>query len=115
MASVSMMASFLGTASVAHRPSASRSRNLVAAKATTVRAEAQEVDAKPNVVTGDEKKNGGRRAAVVAAAAAALFVVRQGVALADAEPPKRGTPEARKAYAPVCVTMPTARICHKVA
>ncbi|GLT54746.1 hypothetical protein SLA2020_279200 [Shorea laevis] len=31
----------------------------------------------------------------------------------SAEGPKPGSPEARKIYAPVCVTMPTAKICRK--
>ncbi|KAJ6841231.1 putative photosystem II 5 kDa protein, chloroplastic [Iris pallida] len=47
-----------------------------------------------------------------AAAAAAISVAGQGIALAEE---LKGGPEARKAYAPVCVTMPTARICHKIA
>lgn len=45
-----------------------------------------------------------------AAAAAAVCSVA-GMAVADE--PKPGTPEAKKIYAPVCVTMPTARICRK--
>ncbi|KAJ6841600.1 putative photosystem II 5 kDa protein, chloroplastic [Iris pallida] len=109
MASVTMMASFLGGASVAHRPLVGQPRSLVVARAT-VRAESQDL-AKPNVDV--DEKISGRRAAVFAAAAAAISVAGQGIALA--EELKRGTPEARKAYAPVCVTMPTARICHKIA
>ncbi|CAN1263895.1 Photosystem II 5 kDa protein, chloroplastic [Linum perenne] len=42
-----------------------------------------------------------------AVAAAAYSIAR--VAMADE--PKRGSPEAKKKYAPICVTMPTARIC----
>jgi hypothetical protein len=26
--------------------------------------------------------------------------------------PKKGSPEAKKKYAPICVTMPTAKVCH---
>ena len=60
----------------------------------------------------DAKKEGnnGRREMVFAAAAAAVCSVA-GIAMADG--PKPGTPEAKKIYAPICVTMPTARICHK--
>ena len=32
-------------------------------------------------------------------------------ALAGDEEPKRGSEAAKKKYAPICVTMPTARIC----
>ncbi|CAI0412565.1 unnamed protein product [Linum tenue] len=44
-----------------------------------------------------------------AAAAAAYSIAR--AAMADEDEPKRGTPQAKKKYAPVCVTNPTARIC----
>lgn len=44
---------------------------------------------------------------VVAAAACSIAKAAMG------DEPKRGTSEARKKYAPVCFTMPTARICHK--
>ncbi|KAK9189303.1 hypothetical protein WN944_020709 [Citrus x changshan-huyou] len=65
--------------------------------------------------------NAGRRLAVVAsaekgangvAAASVCSVAGIGIAMA-AEEPKAGTPEAKKFYAPVCVTMPTAKVCHK--
>jgi len=32
-----------------------------------------------------------------------------GAAMAD---PKNGSPEVKKKYAPICVTMPTAKVCH---
>lgn len=49
-----------------------------------------------------------------AAAAAAICCIASGPGNAiAAEDPKPGTPEAKKIYAPVCVTMPTARICRK--
>ncbi|PHT59276.1 hypothetical protein CQW23_01639 [Capsicum baccatum] len=65
-----------------------------------------------NIVTKTkEKKINGRRElalALMAIAAASSFAC-----VAIAEEPKAGTPEAKKKYAPICVTMPTARICHK--
>lgn len=60
-----------------------------------------------------DNENSGRRAVMFAAAAAvAACAVGQGM-VSTAEEPKPGTPEAKKKYAPVCVTMPTAKICHK--
>lgn len=56
-----------------------------------------------------QESNNGRRDLMFAAAAAAMCSVA-GIALADE--PKRGSPQAKKAYAPICVTMPTAKICH---
>jgi hypothetical protein len=56
-----------------------------------------------------EESSGGRRDLMFAAAAAAAYSIAR-VAIADEEP-RRGTPEAKKKYAPICVTMPTARIC----
>ncbi|VVB00581.1 unnamed protein product [Arabis nemorensis] len=50
-----------------------------------------------------------RRDLVFTAAATAVCSLAK-VAMADEEP-KRGTEAAKKKYAPVCVTMPTARIC----
>ncbi|GFZ13021.1 photosystem II 5 kD protein [Actinidia rufa] len=57
-----------------------------------------------------EEGGSGRRDLVFAAAAAAVCSIAK---VAAAGEPKRGTAEAKKEYAPVCVTMPTARICHK--
>ena len=54
--------------------------------------------------------NNSRRELMFAAAAVAVCSVA-GVAAAEA--PKSGTAEAKKFYAPVCVTMPTAKVCHK--
>ncbi|CAN6482357.1 unnamed protein product [Victoria cruziana] len=71
-----------------------------------VRAQAAETEAA-------EKKSSGRRDVVFGAAAAAVFwsaVSATGEANASEEP-KKGSPEAKKRYAPVCVTMPTAGIC----
>lgn len=113
MASVSMMASVVGGAAVA-KP-VNNSRTLVAAK-STARAEGQDVAT--NVDCKEEKGSSGRRAAMFAVAAAAVSAVagsRQGMMAFADEEPKRGTLEAKKKYAPVCVAMPTARVCHKIA
>ncbi|TQD74706.1 hypothetical protein C1H46_039750 [Malus baccata] len=104
MASMTMTAaSFLttGSASTIAKPSTSGRRSLVMAKAA----------ARPS--EGETKKEGssnssGRRDLMFAAAAAVASSLAK-AALADE--PKRGTKEAKEKYAPVCVTMPTARIC----
>ncbi|CAL9755156.1 unnamed protein product [Musa acuminata subsp. burmannicoides] len=101
--SLPITASFLGGVSVADRPSIGRRRSLVVAKAATHVKDTERRD-------GGE--NNGRRAVMFAAAAAAVCGIGQGIATADEEP-KRGTLEAKKKYAPICVTMPTARICHQ--
>ncbi|KAL7003009.1 hypothetical protein U1Q18_004167 [Sarracenia purpurea var. burkii] len=59
---------------------------------------------------GYERESGRRRDLVFATAAAAVCSV---VAVAAAVEPKRRTSDAKKIYAPVRVTMPTAQICHK--
>lgn len=68
--------------------------------------------------TSDEKSNlemnnsnNGRRELMFAGAAMAACSIAK-AAMADVEP-KAGTPDAKKKYAPICVTMPTAKICHK--
>ena len=63
-------------------------------------------------LSGDTKIecNNGRRELMFAAAAAAVCSV---AGVAAAGEPKPGTPEAKKVYAPVCVAMPTAKICRK--
>ena len=110
MASVSMMASFVGgAAAVAQQPR----RTLFVAKAAA-RAEGQGVAA-ANSDGKEEMGSNGRRAAMLAVAAAAVTAVAGQGMVALADEPKRGTPEARKKYAPICVTMPTARVCHKIA
>ncbi|CAL9186849.1 photosystem II 5 kDa protein, chloroplastic-like [Musa acuminata AAA Group] len=99
-----MMASSLVGVGAADRPSTScHRRSLVVAKAAT---QAQATG------TPDHENVGGRRAVVFAAAAVALCAVDRGMASAYEEP-KRGTAEAKRKYAPICVTMPTAKICHK--
>ncbi|GAB2229266.1 hypothetical protein Droror1_Dr00023404 [Drosera rotundifolia] len=50
-----------------------------------------------------------RRDLVFAGAVAATYAIAK-IAMAEEEP-KRGSPEAKKKYAPVCITNPTARIC----
>ncbi|XP_010695154.2 photosystem II 5 kDa protein, chloroplastic [Beta vulgaris subsp. vulgaris] len=102
MASVSMSASFLGGAAT-RSPAVASHRRLVITNSV-----------KPNTVNvscenKQEGSSNGRREIMFAAAAAAIASVA-GVAVA--QEPKRGTPEARKAYASVCVANPTAKICH---
>ncbi|KAK1408424.1 hypothetical protein QVD17_40187 [Tagetes erecta] len=110
MASMTMVSSFLGGSAIAvtKQPAAANtSRGLV------VMANASKVTGVEKVVV-DEKKvgssNNGRRDMMFAVAAAAAISMAK-VALADDEEPKRGTEAAKKKYAPVCNTMPTARIC----
>ncbi|KAK7263880.1 hypothetical protein RJT34_31479 [Clitoria ternatea] len=107
MASITTMtASFLGSSAVTSRSPVASQRRLVVANA--VRA----VEGEKVKVSYETEKEGtnGRRNMMFAAAAAAVCSVT-GMALADEV--KRGTPEAKKIYASVCVTMPTAKICHK--
>lgn len=107
MASMTMTASFL--ASGVQPVSATRRGLMVAKAARVVDGEKAGVEFK-NVAKAEERING-RRDLVFAAATAAVAAIA-GAALADDEP-KPGTPEAKKKYSPICVTMPTARICHK--
>ncbi|KAB1227635.1 Photosystem II 5 kDa protein, chloroplastic [Morella rubra] len=109
MASMTMSASFLaGAAStVTKHPSTSSRRGLIVAKASrATEGEKTNLEFKNK---SKEESSSGRRDLFFAAAAAAAFSVAK-VAMADGEP-KRGSPEAKKKYAPICVTMPTARIC----
>lgn len=104
MASMTMTASFLGgaTSTVTKTPSVGGARRglVVASRATE------------GEKTSSEESSSGRRDLVFAAAAAATAFSVAKLAIA-VEEPKNGTPEAKKKYAPVCVTMPTARICRK--
>ncbi|CAK9164709.1 unnamed protein product [Ilex paraguariensis] len=109
MASMTMTASFFGgsAAAATKQPPTAAGRGLVMAKATKV------TEAEKNVTSynsKEEEKNTGRRGLVFAAAAAAACSVAK---VAMAGEPKKGTPEAVKKFAPVCVTMPTASICRK--
>ncbi|XP_077252403.1 photosystem II 5 kDa protein, chloroplastic-like [Tasmannia lanceolata] len=100
-----MTTPFSGGVNISGRSPVSR-RWLVMAKA--VEAGAKETSNKNTNING-------RRDMIFAAATAAICSVASGhgVATAGDLDAKRGTLEAKKAYAPVCVTMPTARICHK--
>ncbi|KAH7849811.1 hypothetical protein Vadar_023350 [Vaccinium darrowii] len=111
MALVTMTtASFLGAATLSGRSPATiatHRRSLVIRNSSAKNSESVKI------ISQEESKNessSGRRDLVFAAAVGAVCAVA-GVAVA--EEPKRGTPMARKIYAPVCVTMPTAKICHK--
>ncbi|KAK2967817.1 hypothetical protein RJ640_027711 [Escallonia rubra] len=105
MASITMTSSFLGSSTVAaatKQPLTTSRRGVFVVKASK--------GAEKAVVNSKEEGSSGRRDLVFAAAAAAACSIAK-VAMAD-EPP-RGSLAAKKKYAPVCVTMPTARICRK--
>ncbi|CAJ2639126.1 photosystem II 5 kDa protein chloroplastic-like [Trifolium pratense] len=103
MASITMTSSILGCPAVTKRSTVATQRRFVVNAVRAVEGE--------KIVSSDNDKEGsnGRRDLMFAAAAAALCSAA-GVAMADDEP-RRGTPEAKKKYGPVCVTNPTARIC----
>jgi hypothetical protein len=105
MASLTMMASFAAVAVAA--PSRRgcfavvRAAKVDRCQQEPARLVAEEAEARPAE---------GRRAVMLAAAAAAVAAIGgAGAAMAD---PKKGSPEAKKKYAPICVTMPTAKVCH---
>ena len=108
---MTMIASFLGgsaTAVASKQLSTTTShhrRGVIMAKASKVSNEGLSLKSE-----NKEEGGSGRRDLVFAAAAAAVCSIAK---VAAAGEPKRGTAEAKKEYAPVCVTMPTARICHK--
>lgn len=111
MAAVTMTSSFLGSAvaaaSTARQPSiAVRRSSVVMAKASKVTGD--KIEMNKSEENGNGNGNGRREMMFAVAAAAACSVAN--IALADE--PKRGTAEAKKKYAQVCVAMPTARICH---
>lgn len=96
MASLGIMTSTLSNACVASRPTINRrSRFVVMAK--------QQVNA--------EEKVSGRRVVMLGVAAAAAVAVGSIQRSAFADEPKPGSAEAKKKYASICVTMPTAKIC----
>ncbi|CAB4278392.1 unnamed protein product [Prunus armeniaca] len=104
MASMTMAASFLtGSASTITKPSTAR-RSLIVAKASS----APEGEKGSLEMKKSSSSSSGRRDLMFAAAAAAACSIAKA---AMADEPKRGTKEAKEKYAPVCVTMPTARIC----
>ncbi|KAL6965290.1 hypothetical protein U1Q18_036345 [Sarracenia purpurea var. burkii] len=112
MTSCSMTAAFLGGAALSDRSRATiPHRRLAITNSSSAKGNAGERVMKTgHECKEDERESGRRRDLVFAAAAAAVCSV---AGVAAAVEPKRGTPEAKKIYAPVCVTMPTARICHK--
>ncbi|PIA53605.1 hypothetical protein AQUCO_00900286v1 [Aquilegia coerulea] len=109
MASITISTpSFVGSLSASERASTTRGRRtLVVAKAAS---STEGVVVVKQADNSKKENNNGRRELMFAAAAAAACSIA-GVAFAD-EPP-RGSAEAKAKYAPICVTMPTARICHK--
>ncbi|KAL5566662.1 hypothetical protein UlMin_029826 [Ulmus minor] len=106
MASMVMTASSFpsGTALAAAKPATTTRRGVIVAKAS----EAGNVNLQ---VKSKEESSAGRRDLMFGVAAAAALSIAK-VAMAEEEPP-RGSAEAKKKYAPICVTMPTARICRK--
>lgn len=105
MASITMTGPMISKINARDRSSMGRPRAVMA------KAMKAEGDFAENM---DKATNNGRRDVMFAAAAAAICSIASGHGNAiAAEEPKPGTLEAKKIYAPVCVTMPTARICHK--
>ncbi|XP_074295547.1 photosystem II 5 kDa protein, chloroplastic-like [Silene latifolia] len=101
MASVIMAALFIGGTTVSSSP-VIPPRRLVITNSMKTSCQNQ-----------GEKSSNGRREVLFAAITATVCSVSAGIALADdKKPPKRGSPEAKKAYGPVCVANPTARICN---
>ncbi|KAF8653019.1 hypothetical protein HU200_062454 [Digitaria exilis] len=108
MASLTMMASFAAVAAAA-APSRRGSSFAVARAAKVERCEQEPARL---VAAAESQPAEGRRAVMLAAAAAAVAAIGgAGAAMADPKP-KNGSPEAKKKYAPICVTMPTAKVCH---
>ncbi|KAM0024529.1 putative photosystem II 5kDa protein [Helianthus anomalus] len=108
MASMTMASTFLtGSAAIAatKQPNTTTSR-----RGLVVMANGSKVAGAEKVVVDENKAGSGRRDMMFAVAGLAVLSVAK-VALADDEEPKRGTEAAKKKYAPVCITMPTARIC----
>ncbi|XP_075475784.1 photosystem II 5 kDa protein, chloroplastic-like [Primulina tabacum] len=102
MASMTVTASFLGgSASTKQLPATPRRDTFV------VRASRETEKTASNE---NEDSSSTRRDLMFAVATAAACSVAR-VALANE--PKSGSLDAKKKYAPICVTMPTAKICHK--
>ncbi|CAH8391194.1 unnamed protein product [Eruca vesicaria subsp. sativa] len=104
MASMTMTATFLPT--IAKLPSATGGRRLTVVKAST-----GENTASLQVKNKEEKSSTTMRRDLMFTAAAAAVCSLAKAAMAEEEEPKRGTEAAKKKYAQVCVTMPTAKIC----
>ncbi|KAL8480071.1 hypothetical protein ACS0TY_026851 [Phlomoides rotata] len=106
MASMAINAasSYMGCSATvaAKQPSTSVRRGMVVVRASSEKMLKEESKA---------KSDGGRRDLMFGVTAAAALAL---CSAAVAEEPKRGSPEAKKKYGPVCVTMPTARICHNI-
>lgn len=102
MASMTMTASFMGGATAAKQAPGSSRRGMVVVRASR---ESEKIAVANSKV---EESNNTRRDLMMAVVAAAACSVANA---AMADEPKRGTAEAKKKYAPVCVTNPTARIC----
>ncbi|WZY84157.1 hypothetical protein YC2023_030541 [Brassica napus] len=104
MASITMTATFLPA--VAKLPSATSGRRM-----SVVRASKSENTTSLEVKTKEEQSSTTMRRDLMFTAAAAAVCSLAKAAMADEEEPKRGTEAAKKKYAQVCVTMPTAKIC----
>ncbi|KAI4368624.1 hypothetical protein MLD38_017163 [Melastoma candidum] len=111
MASVTMAASSLLATSVSVAKQPARGALVINAKASSSSSSSSTPQKASLELKARDEERSGRRDLVFASVAAAACMVAK-VALADDEP-KPGTPEAKKKYAPICVTMPTAKICHK--
>ncbi|KAL5982015.1 hypothetical protein ACLOJK_016083 [Asimina triloba] len=109
MASITMAAASFtaGTCAAVSRRAPVNRRGVVMA---TLAEPAPKVESSSSSSSADKS----RRNVMFAAAAAAVCSVAYGnqASMAAGEL-KPGTPEAKKFYAPICVTMPTARVCHK--
>ncbi|BAF09156.1 photosystem II 5 kDa protein, chloroplastic [Oryza sativa Japonica Group] len=118
MASLTMMASLSAVAPGRAAAAAPRRGSLAVARAAAGRAECQHEAHHCGEGCGCRGGAGaeGRRAVMFAAAAVALSAIGAGASGASAafaeSDVKRGTPEAKKKYAQICVTMPTAKVCH---
>ncbi|KAE8728375.1 Photosystem II 5 kDa protein [Hibiscus syriacus] len=106
MASMSMAGSLLpsSNSTLTRLPWRRARRGAIVAKAASA-GQSEKVDLEMK-----RESSNGRRELIFAATAAAACSFAN---VAMGEEPKRGTPEAKKKYAPVCVTMPTASICRK--
>lgn len=111
MASITMTATSLAGFAVSGCPR----RGLIVAKASSSSPAVEPEKVRSVSVSRKQESFNGRRDLVFAAAAAAAATFA-GVAMADEEEeePKKGSAAAKKKYAPICVSMPTARICHNI-
>ncbi|EYU31374.1 hypothetical protein MIMGU_mgv1a015615mg [Erythranthe guttata] len=111
MASMTMTASFLCGSAASAASAAAATRHLPTTSrrgAMVVRAASKDVSEEVGATAAKEESSNTRRGMMFAVAAAAASSVAK---IAMADEPKRGSAEAKKKYAPICVTMPTARIC----